>query len=33
VCAALREMISGKEFRDVAAQLPDEYAPLLAATA
>jgi uncharacterized protein (DUF2267 family) len=33
VFAALREMITGKEFSDVAAQLPDEYAPLLAAPA
>ena len=33
VFAALREMISSKEFHDMAAQLPDEYAPLLAATA
>jgi uncharacterized protein (DUF2267 family) len=33
VFAALREMITSKEFRDMAAQLPDEYAPLLAATA
>ena len=32
VFAALREMITGKEFSDMAAQLPHEYAPLLAAT-
>jgi uncharacterized protein (DUF2267 family) len=32
VFAALREMITSKEFRDMAAQLPNEYAPLLAAT-
>jgi uncharacterized protein (DUF2267 family) len=33
VFAALRELISGKEFSDMAAQLPGEYAPLLAAPA
>jgi uncharacterized protein (DUF2267 family) len=33
VFAALREMISSKEFHDMAAQLPGDYAPLLAATA
>jgi uncharacterized protein (DUF2267 family) len=33
VFAALRELITGKEFSDVAAQLPREYAPLLAAPA
>ena len=31
--AALRELISGKEFSDVAAQLPEDYAPPLAAPA
>jgi uncharacterized protein (DUF2267 family) len=31
--AALRELITGKEFSDMAAQLPAEYAPLLAAPA
>jgi uncharacterized protein (DUF2267 family) len=30
VFAALRELISGKEFSDMAAQLSDDYAPLLA---
>jgi uncharacterized protein (DUF2267 family) len=29
VFAALREVVSGKEFSDVAAQLSDDYAPLL----
>jgi uncharacterized protein (DUF2267 family) len=33
VFAALRELITGKEFSDIAAQLPNEYAPLLAAPA
>jgi uncharacterized protein (DUF2267 family) len=33
VFAALRELITGKEFSDMAAQLPGEYAPLLAAPA
>jgi uncharacterized protein (DUF2267 family) len=33
VFAALREVITGKEFSDMAAQLPHEYAPLLAAPA
>jgi uncharacterized protein (DUF2267 family) len=33
VFAALRELITGKEFSDVASQLPGEYAPLLAAPA
>jgi uncharacterized protein (DUF2267 family) len=33
VFAALREMITSKEFRDMAVHPPDEYAPLLAATA
>ena len=31
--AALRELITGKELSDMAAQLPEEYAPLLAAPA
>jgi uncharacterized protein (DUF2267 family) len=31
VFATLRELISGKEFSDMAAQLSDDYAPLLAA--
>jgi uncharacterized protein (DUF2267 family) len=33
VFAALRELISDKELSDIAAQLPQEYAPLLAAPA
>jgi uncharacterized protein (DUF2267 family) len=33
VFAALRELITGKELSDMAAQLPSEYAPLLAAPA
>jgi uncharacterized protein (DUF2267 family) len=33
VFAALRELVTGKEFSDMAAQLPGEYAPLLAAPA
>ena len=33
VFAALREMITSKESHDMAARLPNEYAPLLAATA
>jgi uncharacterized protein (DUF2267 family) len=33
VFAAVRELIAGKEFSDIAAQLPGEYAPLLAAPA
>jgi uncharacterized protein (DUF2267 family) len=33
VFAALRELITGEEFSDMAAQLPGEYAPLLAAPA
>jgi uncharacterized protein (DUF2267 family) len=32
VFTALREVISGKEFHDVASQLSDDYAPLLAAS-
>lgn len=31
VFAALRELVSSKEFSDVVSQLPNEYAPLLAA--
>jgi uncharacterized protein (DUF2267 family) len=33
VFAALRELVTGKEFSDMAAQLPREYAPLLTAPA
>jgi uncharacterized protein (DUF2267 family) len=33
VFAALRELVTGKEFRDMAAQLPADYAPLLASPA
>jgi uncharacterized protein (DUF2267 family) len=33
VFAALRELVSGKEFEDMAAQLPADYGPLLAAPA
>jgi uncharacterized protein (DUF2267 family) len=33
VFAALRELVTGREFSDMAAQLPGEYAPLLAAPA
>jgi uncharacterized protein (DUF2267 family) len=30
VFAALRELVSGKELSDIGAQLPQEFAPLLA---